>query len=378
MNRSCRPFSGNSTVAFTRSRGSRGMRWSALSLASTLALGGVALGCGEDGQCTGDNCSSSTGTSGTAGAGGIVSVCGASLLTCDIPALGNLTREVWSNVAGRTIATIPVATTPTSVGSVYSFQAPSSAGDNYGQRIRGYILAPTTGAYTFWNAGDDVAELWLGSSEEATTKQCIAYTTQLTGGTEWNKFATQKSAPINLVAGNLYYVEGLMKENVGGDTLAVGWLKPGEAGTEPSEIIPSTVLSPFPYTSQQFVPQAFVPYYLRPQVSGLALTSATGALPAALTEQAKNGRLPQIFSLSTVGDGEYRISVGLTGGVLSATGAAPGSVVKTQIASGQTSTWRIEPWSSEHLGLMPRPMWSATPSTHGWTRSPPSSTPTAA
>ena len=35
-----------------------------------------------------------------------------------------------------------------------------------------------------------------------------------------------------------------MKESAGGDNLAVGWLKPGEIGTVPSEVIPGSVLSP--------------------------------------------------------------------------------------------------------------------------------------
>lgn len=35
-----------------------------------------------------------------------------------------------------------------------------------------------------------------------------------------------------------------MKEATGSDNLAVGWLKPGQTGSEPSEVIPGSVLSP--------------------------------------------------------------------------------------------------------------------------------------
>jgi hypothetical protein len=65
-----------------------------------------------------------------------------------------------------------------------------------------------------------------------------------TGYREWNKFPTQKSAPVALVAGKQYYIETLLKEDIAEDHIAVGWLKPGEVGTEPSEIIPGKQLSP--------------------------------------------------------------------------------------------------------------------------------------
>jgi hypothetical protein len=40
-------------------------------------------------------------------------------------------------------------------------------------------------------------------------------------------------------------VETFQKEGGGGDNLAVGWAKPGESTSAPSEMIPGSVLSPF-------------------------------------------------------------------------------------------------------------------------------------
>ena len=40
-------------------------------------------------------------------------------------------------------------------------------------------------------------------------------------------------------------MEALQKEGDGGDNLAVGWAKPGESTSAPSEVIPGSVLSPF-------------------------------------------------------------------------------------------------------------------------------------
>ena len=40
-------------------------------------------------------------------------------------------------------------------------------------------------------------------------------------------------------------MEALQKEGGGGDNLAVGWAKPGQSTSAPSEVIPGSVLSPF-------------------------------------------------------------------------------------------------------------------------------------
>ena len=48
-----------------------------------------------------------------------------------------------------------------------------------------------------------------------------------------------------MTGGQRYYVEALQKEGGGGDNLAVGWAKPGESTSAPSEVIPGSVLSPF-------------------------------------------------------------------------------------------------------------------------------------
>ena len=40
-------------------------------------------------------------------------------------------------------------------------------------------------------------------------------------------------------------MEALQKDGGGGDNLAVGWAKPGESTSAPSEVIPGSLLSPF-------------------------------------------------------------------------------------------------------------------------------------
>ena len=50
------------------------------------------------------------------------------------------------------------------------------------------------------------------------------------------------SAPITLEAGKRYYIEALMKEGIGGDNLAVGWIPPG---AQTITVIPGQYLSAF-------------------------------------------------------------------------------------------------------------------------------------
>ena len=158
---------------------------------------------------------------------------------------GSITREVWTGISGNTVANIPVGAAPNITDTLPSFEAPTNWADNYGTRLRGYITAPVTGNYIFWIASDDNSELYLSTSDNPVNKVNIASVPDYTYSREWVKNSTQKSAAIHLDAGLRYYVEALQKDGGGGDNLAVGWAKPGELTSAPSEVIPGSVLSPF-------------------------------------------------------------------------------------------------------------------------------------
>ena len=159
---------------------------------------------------------------------------------------GLISREVWTGISATFVANIPVGTPPNTTDTLPSFEAPTNWADNYGTRLRGYITAPVTGSYTFWIASDDKSELWLSTDDSPVNKVKIASVPDWTDSRQWDKFSSQKSAaPISLTAGQRYYVEALQKEGDGGDNLAVGWAKPGQATSAPSEVIPGSVLSPF-------------------------------------------------------------------------------------------------------------------------------------
>ncbi len=178
-------------------------------------------------------------TSGTCGGGSCGSSCSGSTGS------GSISWDKWTNQSGTALITNLLTTTPNSTGTLTSFEAPLNSGDSYQLRVKGYLTAPCTGTYTFWVAGDDNTELWLSTNNSPTTKVKIASVTGWTNSQEWNKYTSQKSAGIALTGGQKYYIEAILKEGTGGDNLAVGWAKPGEATTVPSQVIPGNQLSPF-------------------------------------------------------------------------------------------------------------------------------------
>ncbi|HEX8529453.1 MAG TPA: PA14 domain-containing protein, partial [Cytophagales bacterium] len=147
-------------------------------------------------------------------------------VTTAAPAPVTLTREVWRNLTGKGIASIPVNTPPTATTQLTRLEGPADAGDNFGARIRAYITPAVSGYYTFYVAADDVAELWLSINDNPAQKTRIAQVTKAVKPGEWNKVSGQKSTEKLLLEGVRYYVEVLHRETTGKDFVSVGWTGP--------------------------------------------------------------------------------------------------------------------------------------------------------
>jgi uncharacterized protein (DUF1800 family) len=160
---------------------------------------------------------------------------------------GTVPREYWNGVSGSTVASIPTSTAPTGTTTLTSLQGPSNSGTNFGARVRGYITAPTTGNYYFWIAANNAAELWISNdSEPVNIFKRASVSTGSATPQNWTNEASQKSPWLALEQGQKYYFEVLHKAGAAaGDNLAVGWSKPGEDTTAPSQVVPGYVLSPY-------------------------------------------------------------------------------------------------------------------------------------
>lgn len=159
---------------------------------------------------------------------------------------GTILREVWNNDYGNDVSEIPLQTTPSSSSQLTLLEGPLNVGENYGARVRGYVIPPATGNYTFWIAADDAGELWLSKDVNPANKVKIAGTLSWTSSRQWNKFSSQKSGPIALQAAQKYYIEVLHKQGGGGGNLAVQWMLPNGTIESP---IPGTRLAPYTATA---------------------------------------------------------------------------------------------------------------------------------
>jgi hypothetical protein len=116
-------------------------------------------------------------------------------------------------------------------------------GKNYGARYRGFLIAPTTGSYRLWIAGDDDAELWFAdgsvldpSSATPLTnrfgKQLLAHAhdTFSKSYRDFDLAPTQRSRSVQLTAGQAYYIEVLHKnESIATNHISVAWEIPGQS-----------------------------------------------------------------------------------------------------------------------------------------------------
>lgn len=137
--------------------------------------------------------------------------------------------EYYEKVSGNTVDDLRKApkfpSQPNRAVQVGRFELSEKLGEHYGARVRGYVVPPKSGAYTFVVNVDDGGEFWLSTDESPANLRRLVTLTKHTQH-KWNAVADQQSSPCELVAGKRYYLEALLKQASGGDYLAVGWFGP--------------------------------------------------------------------------------------------------------------------------------------------------------
>lgn len=194
---------------------------------------------------------------------------------------GSATREIWQGVAGNGLSAIPLHIPPSETGTVATLSSPADAGDNYGERLRGYITAPTSGLYTFFVTSDENAEIWVSSSEEPARRLKRAWVSRSrwpVGDGVWDAQPGQRSVPMRLRAGNRYYFEVIRRESTGGDHLAIAWLKPGLTDPAQRETIPGWALSPWSPPPSPVTDGTLYAATLTPQPGAATLGSGSALL----------------------------------------------------------------------------------------------------
>jgi len=102
-----------------------------------------------------------------------------------------------------------------------------------GVRMRGLLTPDEDGEYTLHIAGSQNVALWLSTDDSRFNKQRVAWHLETNAAGEWNKFSTQKSAPIQLLKDVSYYIEAQVMNGAGIGHIALGWTPPGATTPEP-------------------------------------------------------------------------------------------------------------------------------------------------
>ena len=176
-----------------------------------------------------------------------ITMTGHKMVTANFVPLGvadlpGLRRQYYAGIPGQAVSDLTASAAyphlPDAVDIVSMLESPSlSEGgpdwhDDYGQRLRGWLVPPQTGTYVFYLASDDQAQVFLSTDESPYNKRLIVQESSYTLYRNWEgtgQHPARTSAAISLKAGERYYLEVLHKEGGGGDNVAVAWQLPGGA-----------------------------------------------------------------------------------------------------------------------------------------------------
>jgi len=184
---------------------------------------------------------------------------GASLVDIQIFATNysSVVQEIWTGLPGTNVTDIPTSTPANLTNTLPALAGATNYGDNYGERVRGYFIAPVTGNYYFWIAGSDAAQLWISDDSQQVNAVLRAWVTPTNNPTapgqngtapgQWNLQSSQQSGWLSLVAGQQYFIQILHKAGVGtNDNWSVAWLQdPTGTNTTPAGVTPNYLLAPY-------------------------------------------------------------------------------------------------------------------------------------
>lgn len=121
--------------------------------------------------------------------------------------------ETWSGIGGWSIADLVSGTNnftnePSMIKVLRSaLEAPTNVDDNYGSRMKGWLVPPVSGDYIFGLTSDDEGEYWLSIDDDPVNKVKECYQPWASAPGWWDRYPEQKSRLIPLVAGQAYYFE---------------------------------------------------------------------------------------------------------------------------------------------------------------------------
>ncbi|HEU5122992.1 MAG TPA: glycosyl hydrolase [Verrucomicrobiae bacterium] len=153
-----------------------------------------------------------------------------------------LVREWWNNNISLNPAD-DISTPPSGREPMRkALEIPFTSVINYSTRLRGWLLPPVSGAYTFWIASGSASKFWLSTDSSPSHCVQIAAINGSTPYAKWPHTNEAESKTVHLEAGERYYLEIRQRQQFGSTHLNVRWRLPDGSEQRP---IPAERLASF-------------------------------------------------------------------------------------------------------------------------------------
>ncbi len=201
-------------------------------------------------------------------------------LWTDLPGVAN-TLDMLTNTANN--PNWPDNPNPAFTATFTNFETEvDSSKNNYGQRLRTFVVPPANGDYIFWISSDDSSQLFVSTDENPANMALVASVISWTSSREWTKEPNQQSLPIHLQAGQRYYIEARMQQGGGGDNLAVRWELPDSTFEEPMTALSAAGTLMIPFTGLTNPPGI----YWQPDANMVGVENGNATFSLLVTNQA--------------------------------------------------------------------------------------------
>lgn len=153
------------------------------------------------------------------------------------------TRDIWRDTVPETpgpeglIGAAAFSRTPSESTKVDEAVGISGSATKYLQRLTATFTPTESGTYEFLIACDDDGVLLLGEPDRGSPREIARVSGYVNPGS-WDSQASQRSGPIELVAGQPYVIEARHAQGGGGHHLAIGWIRPDGTAERPIGTVP--------------------------------------------------------------------------------------------------------------------------------------------
>ena len=148
---------------------------------------------------------------------------------------GYLTRSVWFDVDGNTVASLktadPTLAYPHMQDLLPGVEAVENWADYIGTRLKGTLTVPVSGIYYLYVTSNEAADLNF-DIKDGNGLQRLAYNDHSESVRAFDAHTYQKTPPLNLIAGVAYPIELLHKELTGSDHYSIAFEGPATNGRE--------------------------------------------------------------------------------------------------------------------------------------------------